>query len=82
MSRTLTITVTDIPDGLWKDLWDDARRQARKQFGGFQVKETETMIINCDQLGEQCPEALHGLLSGAHTGNALYQFDQKYNHQG
>ena len=81
MSKTLTVTIINIPDDLWRDYWIDAKKISQKELGGLRVEESESITVDCDELGTRCPAALHGLLAGASTGHALYQFDQEYNQQ-
>lgn len=70
MSKTLTIVIKDIPDDHWQDMWKQAKKDARSEFG-LQLPETETISVKAEDFINQDAEMYADLLACALSGHVI-----------
>lgn len=84
MSKTLTITVENIPEHALSELWKDTIKDANDTMG-FNPEETSEIKIDFAQLNERYPEEIPDMLAellvAALGVYSIQYFEDHYNNE-
>lgn len=81
MSKTLTITLSNIPDDALAEIWKDAIKEARRGLG-IPIEPTDSIVIDFGVIAEDYPdnrEILPELVGSAISGHVLMTADKILN---
>lgn len=77
MSKTLTITINNIPEDLWKDYWKYGIKSAKKDIGVL-IEETDHIVIDAE-IFIQYPEEYSAFMASAQSAHLIATTDKIIN---
>lgn len=78
-TKTLTITIDNIPEGMFDDVWDYSVKEARKMFGGFVLPKTTNIKADFMSIIAADEETASELLGSAIASHLITAVHEKLN---